>query len=271
MEEAARWEAAGRHALNRTRILALFSLLLLVGGADRADAQFGGTGGEQGNVDPKTYKQRYNVSLSIFPLAIFDVGGIFSGQLGTQSLAGGLVDVELSTRDKNGGKYAIGSWYWGRDGSDLYEVHARLESKNGLGIQAGYLNTTQGFFSRAPNTTVGQGGITRNSGKQDAESYDVFLIYSLSSYSLARYFKSQPRHNWRIEFGAGAYIDASRAPVLNSAINGLTTTAPEANFTFYVTGSYQIGPRWWLQASNWNIRDRTQDLNRIVVGATYNF
>ncbi len=227
---------------------------------------------------------KYFGSVNVFP-AVFDVGGSFNGgSNGTASLFGGLLDLELGSIDRALNKktkkielkgiYSIGGWYWGRSGNDFYEVHGRYQTPSGLGVQIGYLNTVQGFIAR-PSTINGK------SVSVDAESYDIFLLYNFSSDSL--HLNTQKRinpqtreledvlrqhyHNWAIEVGGGVFFDASKHQVSNGVFSNNTT----GNYTFYVSGGYELTPRVWLQASDWVLRDRAQDLNRVSLGLAYKF
>lgn len=244
-------------------IVGISSLIAFGMGATVAHAQ--GYAASAGAVAQKPGSNKYFGSVSAFPLANFSIAGTFSGGTsGTSALFGGLIALEGGILDRGPGDngkvrsiYQIGGWYWGRSGNDLYEIHARVQSPKGLGLQIGYLNTTSRFVQKFNLT---------DSIDTDAEAYDVFLIYRLSSDSV----RSQNGRQWSVEFGLGSFIDASRhRNATNAGATPTYSNGATANYTFYFSGAYQFAPKWWLTASDWVLRDRFQDLNRITVGVSF--
>lgn len=230
------------------------------------------SGKESSKEGNKENKNTYFGGIGLYPATVFDAGGRFAGNNGTTSLYGGLISLDGGVINGDGTRYSIGGWYWGRSGEDLYEVHARIQSRSNLGFQFGYLNTTQGFIPR-PQRQGAQSG--------DAEAYDVFFIYSVTGKRHAvpagtgtqrvpenRAGSTIFNNNWSIEFGLGTYIDASLHYINNNLTPSNNATA---NYTFYVAGGYQFAPHWWIQGSEWLLRIRSQDLNRLALGVAFTF
>ncbi len=261
-----------------------------------------------GTAEQKARYPRYLYSISA-SAGLFDVGGQYNGPAGTQSVLGGLAEfgigmvdhkmvgipeytdatkkkIKLDASgkpvmhqvDRFGGLYTLGGWYWGKSGSDFWEVHGRYVSPSGLGIQIGYLNSIEGFIAK-PST------VKSNQVSTDAEGYDAFVIYQFSSYSLHTdrsvnaknplkpgtteiNYDYAHNHNWAIELGGGIYIDASRH---ETGSTGAFSNQATGNYTFFAGAAYQVAPRWWIQASDWALRIRRQDLNRLSVGISYKF
>lgn len=218
--------------------------------------------------------EKYYGTVGLFPVAFFDTGGIFAtGVAGTHTLGGGLISLDFGKLERgepiknkpneresvSRARYELGGWYWGRTGSDLYEIHLRAVAKNGLGIQVGYLNTTQGFLLR-PGTTASLPG--------KFEAQDAFLLYEIHGNR-----KNSKWKNWTIQFGGGMLIDDSPHLLLNQSnqINPAPSTNSLVNLTFYVSGSISITRNIALTASDWVIRDGGQDLNRVALGVGYKF
>ena len=257
----------------RLRLLLLLGLLLTAGSYRAQAQQFGVPHRPLGSESEESEKKRFNYgSLSILPVALFDIGGQYGGgNAGTQTLLGGLIDGEFGLEDvtpssRRRGRYTIGGWYWGRSGNDLYEVHVRAQAPKGLGLQVGYLNTTQGFVARP-----GPAGQTRAT---DAQAVDLFVFYGFSSYSVAKNaedrkaLSKRTKGNWSVEIGAGLYIDMSLHYLQAQQTYSSNSTA---NYTFYASGSIQLYRSLSLQATEWVLRDRLQELNRITVGLGYSF
>ena len=223
----------------------------------------------------KTDPLRY-VGIGLYPLANFDTGGLFTqtGNAGTDNRFGGLISLDLGvvdqvtrtdkdTQKKYGeihGRYEIGGWYWTTGNEDLYEMHLRAISEGGFGLQAGYLNSTKGFLPKPGPASL----------KTDATAYDFFVIYDLSSHHLIPLEKRQSKHYhpWNIEVGLGIYVDDATHYVNNFSV---PSTRATANFTYFVQGSLLLTNRLSLSVSEWNFRDRYQDLNRVAVGLNYRF
>jgi hypothetical protein len=204
----------------------------------------------------------YHYNIGIYPLAAFDTAGVFGGRTGTQTLAAPLFTFEASTVTRNPRtRIDVGGWYWGKSDADLFEVHVRAVTRSGLGLQIGYLNNTKKTVLRQGFTS---GLLT------DANANDAFLIYEVRSPRTTALPVS--RHQpWVVQFGAGLFIDYTPhligVPHPNQDISNATT----GNYTFFVAGSIELAPRFNFQASEWIVRDRGEDLNRVAIGLGYSF
>jgi hypothetical protein len=265
--------------LKRVHALVIYGILLMF--AKPASAQFSAFVASDlyGADTTQTQKKHlYYGSIALYPLAAFDTAGAFGNGNGTRTLAGGLYTVDLGTVLRNGllhGKvrYEIGAWYWGNSNADLYETHFRALTRSGLGFQAGYLNTTKGFI-----VVPGE----QNKLVTDANALDFFVLYNIHNRRAAKAAgpavppvpgagRPPKYHNWNIELGVGLFVDNTPHIIGNMPSNFTRSNATTGNYTFFISGAVEVAPRVSIIASDWVIRDRAVDLNRVSVGVGWSF
>lgn len=236
-----------------------------------------------GHPNSRTYRKAgdyYYGGVGLFPIASFGDSGLYSsGVSGTQTLIGELVSIDLGVMGKGGAhtRYEIGSWYWTGASKDLYEVHFRVLTVNGLGIQAGIINTSKGFFARPGDQNT----------KTDENSADLFLLYDISSDQVVKFYKKvstntstyeedlgreERYHRWDIQIGTGLYFD--NTPHINNSSSSSPNSlayGSSVNMSLFVTASLQIKKNVSLVLSEWYYRDRYQDLNRVALGLGISF
>lgn len=253
--------------------IALAALLIGIGTFGRpAYAQFSNVTSEQGSEEatsptgklPPLKGFRSTASLSFFPVAPFaSSGGFATGVQGTQTNYGMLLDGELEVSWKRGqGKEALnrvglGGYYWSKGSGDLYQIHQRVFFSEQFGIQTAYLSSS---------SSVALG-----------PSYTFFFLYDLNSRSLfgqrggrergAKSDKRTPRP-FNIELGLGTYIDPTGQQLPNGGPEHRLTTL---GFSTFISGTFDMGKRVSLIASQWYVRDRTADLTRFALGVGYRF
>lgn len=231
---------------------------LLAAAPAPARAQFGFTTSERFDVGRQREKAFY-ASVSLYPFATFLQGGYFpdADQAGTRSNPGRIIAAEAGWKRREWNTpIEAGGWLYSRGSSfnpieadenaageriDLYELHARayFTRSRELGVQVGYLGTSE----------------------QNGKGYTAFLI---SEYSTQR-IRGYNRLPWGIQAGIGYLGDPSFNPY--STRTGQPTYT--RGFSFFVQGSVQIGYRFTLNISEWYIRSRDQDLNRLALGLGY--
>lgn len=172
------------------------------------------------------------------------------GSGGTRTINGGLfaADVTFAPGTKSP-IFDLGAWYFQEGGnpfrrsstrSNLYEFHARIFApRREIGLQAGILKSNQAGF-------------------RDDEQYTVFAVTEYGSYKLRR----RARPSWGFQFGAGLFID----PNFDPAVGRKRTTV---NGTFFLSASIGLGGRFSALLSQWYVRNRTEDTNRLAFGFGY--
>ncbi len=173
-------------------------------------------------------------SVYLYPVSEFNTAGSFStGTSGTKSAAGSLVGANVGFQSATGRKNVeVGGWFWTKGSGDLYQVDVLKYVAPEVAVQAATIGST--------------------STKERA--YSFYGIYELDSRRVA---PTAPR-SFGFQIAPGLYMDTA----------GGTTTY---SFTSFVQGSYQIGKNLSLDASQWYIRDRGNDLTRFSVGVAMGF
>jgi hypothetical protein len=208
-------------------------------------------------------RRRVGLALGIFPVVTFFRSGFFpeNNTSGTNNVTGRLVALDatfVTGNDGRGPAVDVGGWYFVEGGglrgknddplgrpvrSDAYEVHGRVfnSARREIGIQAGVLGST-------------------NRANQDLYQYTFFAVSEYSSQRLRRRMKNP----WAVQGGLGIFLDPNYDPSAGEARN---TVGP----TFFVSGSLSVSERVNLTISEWYVRNRRQDINRIGFGVGYSF
>jgi hypothetical protein len=169
-------------------------------------------------------------ALGVYPVAVFNSAGTFgAGTSGTSTNAGGLVSATLGFRNPRSAKSTeIGGWYWTKGhGGDLYQLEARQYVAPEVALQ----------LSRVASTST------------SGQAYSAFAIYEFDS---TRILPDAP-HAFGFQVAPGIFNDTSGGK--NSY-----------SFTAFVQGSYQFSKTMSLNASQWFVRDRGNDLTRFALG-----
>lgn len=210
-------------------------------------------------------RRKVGLALGVFPIVSFLRSGFFpeANNSGTNNISGRLVALDasfaLATGTKGSGPALdVGGWYFVEGGgfstkkddqygrierADLYEVHGRIFNslRREVGLQGGVIGST-------------------NRAARDARQYTLFAV---SEYSSAR-LRRRNRTPWAVQGGIGTFIDPNYD---SSAGEKRTTYGP----TFFVSGSVGLSKRFSLTVSEWYVRNRRQDINRVGAGIGYNF
>ena len=172
-------------------------------------------------------------SVAFYPYAPFMRAGRFAeGGVGTRTSDGMLFAADTGYTPPSGRALEFGAWFWKSSDSDVYQIHAKAFFNRELGVQIGWIGSTQA----------------------SGNAYTLFLVHNLASANVA----PQSRRQWGIQSGAGIIRDSS---------SGESST----DFTMFVQGSLEIGKKLSVNLTQWYLRNRIVDLNRFAVGLGYSF
>lgn len=197
------------------------------------------------------------VSLGVFPLVTFLRSGVLAGTgtSGTGEINGSLYAADLALFfSQKAPTLDLGGWYFVKYGhelrrtdssdgkQDLWEAHARLfaSPRRDIGFQVAALSSTAKV----------------SPGKQ-------YTLYFVSEYASSR-LRKRSKTPWALQGGIGTFIN----PLYDPDFGRKHTTY---GFSFFLSGSVSVGKRFNITLSEWYIRDRSADVNRLAFGLGYNF
>ena len=193
-------------------------------------------------------RQRSQQTVGVFPGTTFSVAGqLFDADAnefvgGTQSFVGTVLTLDSVSNLDNGRRFELGGFFFFPDNSDvndLYQVAARYFPNKQIGFQVAYIDSSQ--------------------FKASSASYHLLLDISTQGAGVTKGVTISSR------LGVGALTNFTR----DRDENGVSTRRNSTNFSTFVDVSLEITKRLSLNATEWFIRDRNNDINRFGIGLSY--
>ena len=186
--------------------------------------------------------------LAAYPAAFFAVSGALVNSNngitgGTKIVTGYIASVDHTFASSGPQSYSIGGFYFrSYDGTaDLYQIGIQSFPHETYGFQLAYLNST-----------------LRNAN-------------AVSGHLLLR-FANEGSKGWAqplsAEVGIGALADFS--PDFDIPSNRYVSRQ-SVNFSTYIQVAYKLTDKVAILGSEWYVRDRNDDVNRMALGVSYSF
>src|SRR5204863_6907847 len=130
---------------------------------------------------------------------------------------GMLFAADVGYTRTNGRSLEFGGWFWKSSDSDVYQVHVKTYFSRELGMQLGWLNSTN----------------------EAANQITLFLTHDLASANVA----PNSARKWGVQTGVGLI----RGKAADPTNTGKAPTSTD--FTMYVQGSLEVGKNVTVNAT----------------------
>ncbi len=193
-------------------------------------------------------RPRSQQTVGLFPATQFSVAGqLFDSDAnefvgGTRTVVGTVLTLDSISNLDNGRRFELGGWFFfPNDGSvnDLYQLSARYFPNKQIGFQIAYIDSTQ--------------------FKASSASYHLVFDVSSQGAGVTKGVTISSR------LGVGALTNFTR----DSDEFGVTRRRNTTNFSTFVDVSLEITKRLSINATEWFVRDRNNDVNRFGIGLSY--